>query len=143
MYEISPYRPFPSEMRADKSAAFCELSWPDGAGSTYVVVRGRRYLDESDQSMIERGVYSFEEMYPELEDLGRRPPEGTLWLYEVESFDVAKEHHVDQETFIDHSKNLKRAFFDNFDDAMTYCQGEFGIGLGDFRKEHETNYPDR
>jgi hypothetical protein len=143
MYQTGPYRPFPSEMRADDSAAFCEIPLSDGSGSTYVIMRARRYLEESDVSMMERGIFSFEEMYPELKDLGYRPPDENFWIYRVESFDVAKEHHVDQEVFADYSQNYKQVVFVTFDTSLAYCQREFGISLENFKKRWETNYPDR
>jgi hypothetical protein len=143
MHKIDSFHPFPPEVDGDMTGAYYERSVNDGATSLYVIIRPRRYLTERDVQLIESGQLSIEDLHPEVRRLGRVPRPDTLWLYELESFEVDREHHEDQETFNDHAKNYAAKVFDDFGDLIEYCKQTFQISGRDFKKRSATHYPER
>jgi hypothetical protein len=141
MYRSNPYRPFPPEVRGDEQGAFYERILNDGAASLYVIVRPRRYMTDRDVRLVESGQFSIEELHPQVRRLGREPRPDTLWIYEVEAFEVDRAHHQNQETFADNARTYTSTVFDDFDDLMDYCGQTFGISPRDFKKSWETRYP--
>jgi hypothetical protein len=139
--EIGANRPFPPDVEGDMSGAFCERPLRGGAASLYVIIRPRRYMTERDAELIAKGKFSIEELHPEVRRLGRQPPPDTLWLDEVESFEVAREHHENQETFNDNAGNYVAEVFDDFVRLLEYCQAKFQISERDFTRSGATNYP--
>lgn len=141
MYRSNPYRPFPPDVRGDEQGAFYERVLDDGAASLYVIVRPRRYTTDRDERLRESGPFSDEELHPQVGRLGREPRPGTLWIYEVESFEVDRDHHGDQETFADNARSYTSEVFDDFNDLMDYCEHTFRMSPRDFRTSWETRYP--
>ena len=140
-HDIGPHHPFPRGINGDKSGAYYERPLRNGSASLYVILRPRRYMTERDSDLVERGQFTVEELHPEVVRLGRQPQPGTLWIYEVESFEVDREHHGNPESFNDHANNYDLQVFDDFEDLMAYCKGRFQVSEGDFKKSWETNYP--
>lgn len=141
-YTAQPHRPFPASMEGGSDGAFFERVIEDGAASFYLIVHPRRYLTARDQSLIDQGQLSLEELHPEVARLGRPPAPGTLWLYELEAFEVLRIHHGDQESFNDNATAYRSAVFDDVQALLAYCQQEFGVSASDFRKRDATNYPE-
>ncbi|MEV0361089.1 hypothetical protein [Nocardia fusca] len=141
MYIAQAHRPFPAPMEGDLDGAFFERILGSGATSFYLIIRPRRYLTARDHELIDQGTFSLEELHPEVLRLGRLPPAGTLWLYELESFKVGREHHDDQETFNDNATDYRSAVFDNLSTLLDHCQNEFGVSASDFKTSDATHYP--
>lgn len=130
--------PFPQALRADARAAYFE-SIDEADVSRYVILRARPFDAERTFELVEQGV-PLEEQYPEIRRLGRAPMADARWLYTLESFTVARAHHADQESFVDHSEHYVSRVFDDLGAALTCSKSEFGVGMSDFRKQFETNY---
>jgi len=132
------YGPFPSQIRGDQKGAFFESIGSDGV-SHYVIIRVRPYDEERASEFEARGV-PLDEQYAEIRQFGRPPKLGARWLYTVENFDVAREHHADAESFADHSQNYSSRVFDDFEEAIIYCERELNVRASEFKKQWETNY---
>jgi hypothetical protein len=139
-YVAQAHRPFPAPMEGDMDGAFFERILDGGLTSFYLIIRPRPYLTARDQELIDQGHFSLEDLHPELLRLGRTPPSGTLWLYELESFKVAREHHGNQEAFNDNATNYSSEVFDTLSALLDHCQQEFGVSASDFRKRAATHY---
>lgn len=64
-----------------------------------------------------------------------------LWLYQLESFEVAREYHDNQDAFNDNATNYRSEIFDDLASLLNYCRKEFGVSASDFMKNDATNYP--
>ncbi|MCL2871786.1 MAG: hypothetical protein FWF41_02210 [Betaproteobacteria bacterium] len=140
----SIYSPFPSNVRADPvRGAFFEEILSDG-GSKYVIVRAKKYnTDERHRRWLQDGTFTIDKLYPEIYDLGRMPREDCLWFYKLESFTVARIYHEDQEMFVEHAENYSQQVFDDYCELMDFCLKVHQIRPEDFKKDWETNYPQR
>lgn len=137
-----PHRPFPGPTEGDPDGAFFERALDDGATSFHLIIRPRRYLTARDQELIDQGTFTLEDLHPEVLRLGRIPSSETLWLYELESFTVGREHHDDQEAFNDNAADYRSAVFDDLSTLLDHCQKEFGVSASDFKKREATHYPE-
>lgn len=140
-YIAQANRPFPASMEADSDGAFFESIVDDGAASFYLIVRPKPYLTGRDQELIDLGHFSLEGLYPEVLRLSRTPSSETNWLYDLESFKVAREHHDDQEAFNDNATDYRSEIFDDLSTLLDHCQQEFGVSASDFRRREATHYP--
>jgi|KBSMisStandDraft_5_1062788.scaffolds.fasta_scaffold70833_2 hypothetical protein len=140
-HEINESHCFPGALQSDAHGAWYERPAALGRPALYVTLRAKRYMTERDHKWVEKGQFTIEELHPLVRQLAVLPPPDTLWLYEVESFEVDQEHHTDQETFIDHKESIKSAVFSDFDAAMDYCRRTFQLAMSDFKKRSQTNYP--
>lgn len=140
-YVAQAHRPFPAPMEGNMDGAFFERILDGGLTSFYLIVHPRPYLTARDQELIDQGHFSLEDLHPEVLRLGRAPPSDTLWLYELESFKVAREHHRNQEAFNDNATDYRSEVFDNLSALLDHCQKEFGVSASDFRKRAATHYP--
>ena len=131
--------PFPTEMPHDRTSAFYESVSADGTTSMYVVISATAFMTERHRQLLENGV-ELVHLYPALKHIDRPPTDDDHWLYSVRSFEVAREHHDDEDAFANNKQHFKRADFARFDAAMTYCMEQFGIGWRDFRKKSQTNH---
>jgi len=131
--------PFPPSLRADRRSAVSETRADDDSSSRYVVLRATKYMDDRARELIDQGI-SVDELYPQLALLGRPAREDASWLYAVESFVVDRQYHADQESFADHSEEYELRIFDDYYEAMDYCEKEKGVRESDFKKQWETRY---
>jgi hypothetical protein len=134
-------RPFPAPMEGNMEGAFFERILDGGATSFYLIVRPRRYLTARDRELIDQGHFSLEELHPEVPRLGRTPAPDSLWLYELESFKVAREHHSDSDAFNDNATDYSSQIFDDVASLLDHCEKEFGVSASDFKNSAATNYP--
>ena len=141
MHRIGPFNAFPPELQGDMNGAFYERPIRNGSASLYLIIRPKRYMTDRDRELVEQGHFSIDELNPGIKLLGRYPHPDTLWLYEVESFEVNREHHENQEVFSDNANKYNCLVFDNYDEMMKYCREEFSVSAEDFRKSWSTNYP--
>lgn len=140
-YIAQAHRPFPAPMEGTTVGAFFERIDDGGATSFYLIIRPRRYLTARDRELIDQGRFSLGELHPEVLRLGRTPAPETLWLYELESFKVAREHHGDQDAFNDNATDYRSEIFDDLASLLDHCRKEFGVSASDFKKSDATNYP--
>lgn len=136
------HRPFPAPMAGDLDGAFFERALDGGATSLFLIIRPRRYLTARDQELIDRGTFTLEDLHPEVLRLGRIPSPETHWLYELESFKVAREHHGDEEAFNDNAVGYRSVVFDELSTLLDHCQREFGVSASDFTRREATHYPE-
>lgn len=141
MYKIDSYKPFPSELRGDEGGAFYETLLQDKTTSKYVIIWPQKFMTQRDKELLSDGKISLEEIYPEIALLHREVNENSHWLYTLDTFLVKREFHQNQTMFSDKRTNFHRWVFDDFNELMNFCSKEFGIGVQDFRKSWETNYP--
>jgi hypothetical protein len=128
-------------MGGDVNGAYYERLLRQGSTSFYVIIRPRRFMTERYSELVDKGQFTMEELHPEVTRLGRRPQPGTLWTYELESFEVDREHHENSESFNDHARDYESQVFDDFESLMKYCEDRFQISERDFKKSWQTNYP--
>jgi hypothetical protein len=143
MTGISEHRPFPDCMEADQDRSFYEAPLHDGSGFRYVILRAKRYMDERQRDLVQRGLVAIEDFYPEVRWMDHPPSDAAIWLYAVESIEVDSKHHENQLMFDDNARNFTERIFDSFEEALCYCRESFGIGMSDFRKSSKTHYPQR
>jgi hypothetical protein len=139
--EIDEQHPFPRALPADAHGSWYERPAATGRPAFYLVLRAKRYMPGRFREFVEKGQFTIEELHPQVTRLPEPPPPDTLWLYEVESYEVDQVHHTDQETFIGHARNFKSVVFADFDAAMDYCRRTFQLSMSDFKKRSETHYP--
>lgn len=140
-YIAQLHRPFPASMEGDLDGAFFEKIIDGGTTSFYLIIRPRRYLTARDQELIGQGNFSLEDLHPEVSRLSGIPASGTLWLYELESFKVGREHQDDQEAFNDNATDYRSEVFDDLSILLDHCEKEFGVSASDFKKSEATHYP--
>ncbi|MBA0211412.1 hypothetical protein ACLEE6_16695 [Lonsdalea quercina] len=147
--DISPYNPYPYDFRGDvKKGAYCEIDIDEGKGTRFIIIRPRAYFpsDSVDRKieLIDKGIMSIEEMYPEINKLGYIPDRlKAFWLYNLNVCDIDKIYleDSDSEVFAANVKYDEYYTFDDFYKCMDFIKKEFGVSEKDFKKDWETSYP--
>lgn len=140
---IGPLYPFPPDVHVSRSSAkaCCELPLATDEGSQFLVIYARSYMGERDAELIEKGQFTKEELYPELEHMETQPNENCRWLYCLQSFKVNREDLESQEKLFANSYDYGKAWFSDFSNLLSYCGTKYSVSPSDFKNEWETSYP--
>jgi hypothetical protein len=144
MIKPSQYYPFPHNLRLGKYGACCELIDSKNDTSQYIIIKPISYLTEKDFDLIEKGIYTLEELYgSKIKLLGHIPDPNIFWLYDLESFKVERKFHCDIETFNDNCKDIEKFVFDDYNILTEFCKEKYGVNMSDFQDNHwgTTNMP--
>ncbi|OCG44719.1 hypothetical protein A9G35_07770 [Gilliamella sp. Choc5-1] len=148
MSDINQYNPFPWRFRGDKEdGTYCEIKLDD-EHTRFIVIRVRSYMNDDDYErecqLVEQGIMTWDDIYPETEKLGYMPDrDKVFWLYKVYVDDIENEFLVDSDTevFAMNAKNCKEFVFDDFYKCMFFLKEHYHVEEKDFKKSWETNYP--
>jgi hypothetical protein len=144
MIKPNPNHSFPDNLNLSRVMLYacCELIDSKKDISQYITIWPSRYLTEKDLDLIEKGIYTLEELYgSKIKLLGHIPDPNTSWLYELESFKVERKFHCDSETFNDNRTDAEKFIFDDYNILMEFCKKKYGITIKDFKNSMDTNMP--